>query len=146
MYLLFNCNECKFNNSLELIGLFDEKHLREVIKDKVSQNSFKINTNLDLNTASIQEINANLKFGYIKFKEDNVMYLLFSCDELKSHNSMELIGLFNEKHLRAVIMFKVLENDFELEPDIDLSIAKIEEVNRSLKYAYIQKVELNKVL
>lgn len=76
------------------------------------------------------------------------MYIYFHCDEWKSRNSMSLIGVFDEEHLRLAVSEDLKRKDVELEGfhSDDEADFSIDELINNLDYAFIQRVSLNERL
>ena len=74
------------------------------------------------------------------------MYLLFSCDEWKSYNSMRIRGVFtNERELRKVLIKLFEEGEFEFNSyyyNNELSDKVYKRIKTKLKNLSILEIEM----
>lgn len=73
------------------------------------------------------------------------MYIYFHCDVWKSTDSMNLVGVFDEPHLKKVVREDLEQNRVVLdgfEPKEE-SRFTVDELIRNLDYGFIEKIDLN---
>lgn len=74
-------------------------------------------------------------------------YALFSCDQWKMKNSMNLLGVFNETQLKVAVRKMINSKDFEFESDVrEIKNMTPHEMDVHLTYGFIQPVTLNELL
>lgn len=77
----------------------------------------------------------------------NEMYVLFNCDEWKTYSSFRFVGVFDKEGLYKVIKEKIKTDDYESSLEIEaIDDCFLEDLKTNVDFAYIEKVELNKVL
>lgn len=75
-------------------------------------------------------------------------YGLFSCDEWKSHSSMNLIGVFTLTKLRKLVKERVKKGDFEFggERITEIDNMDFDSIDTMLTYGYIIELGINEEL
>ena len=71
------------------------------------------------------------------------LFVLFSCDEWKSSDSMGLVGVYDEKGLRKALKQLLKKKDVEVMNNENIDEIEVEDLNKYVTYAYIEEVELN---
>lgn len=71
------------------------------------------------------------------------LYVLFTCDEWKSRDSMWLLGVFDENKIKVALKKLLKQNDIELGTDKSIDEIEVDELNDYVTYAYIEQVDLN---
>ncbi len=71
------------------------------------------------------------------------LYVLFTCDEWKSSNSMLLVGVFDESKIKFALKKLLKQSDIELGTEKSIDEIEIDELNDYVTYAYIEQVDLN---
>lgn len=72
-------------------------------------------------------------------------YIYNSCDQWKSHDSMRLVGIFDEENLKKVIIEDVKSKEIELDDRDEKEIEEmdIRTLNGLMTYGYVERIELN---
>lgn len=66
-YALFSCNEWKERASMDLIGVFTENKIRQIIRKKIKKNDFEYGADIkEIQTGDIDHIDTLLKYGFIQ--------------------------------------------------------------------------------
>ena len=78
---------------------------------------------------------------------DQKYFVLFECDEWKSHESMRLCGVFTEKRMRELVEEKIEDGAMELQ-DVPKTIAEMTpiELDIALVYGYIEEITIDEEL
>lgn len=80
-------------------------------------------------------------------KRKRLHYILFSCDQWKSHSSKSLIGVFTAKELIRISKRKVKNGDFEFGQDIkEIEAMSVQDINTALTYGHIEECQINEIL
>ena len=76
------------------------------------------------------------------------MYIYFHCDAWKNYDSMRLVGVFDETHLRKAVRKDLNEKRVSLDPEYQERLEHLEvtELDKMLEYGYIQELTLNERL
>jgi hypothetical protein len=70
-------------------------------------------------------------------------YALFTCDQWKSRDSMQFMGVFTKNRLISII--NKGSNVFDFEEAFNKSM-DVREMNNSIAYGYIEELSINEVL
>ena len=70
-------------------------------------------------------------------------YALFTCDQWKSRDSMQFMGVFTKTRLISII--NKGSNVFDFEEALNKSM-DVREMNNSITYGYIEELSINEVL
>lgn len=77
---------------------------------------------------------------------DNNIYILYSCDNLKSPDTMSIIGIFSSfENLKTAIKEEIKEENMRLNKSINL-IKTYDDLNQWLEYGHIEAYQPNRRL
>lgn len=73
-------------------------------------------------------------------------YVLFSCDDWKSHSSMSLIGVFSRKKLEKTIRKFVKDGSMKFNRELKtLPELSVHDIEVALEFGFIQSIHLNEI-
>lgn len=83
-----------------------------------------------------------------KMLKNEEFFALFTCDEYKSHNSLDLKGVMTKEFLIDFIKKNSNSEDslFIFDNLEDIECMTIRDINTSLEFGYIEELYINEVL
>lgn len=73
-------------------------------------------------------------------------YILFNCNDWKTYDSLELVGVFTRDALIGLLKNRINIGSYKFDTDSDINDMDVAEIEKIIKYAYIQKLEINEVM
>ena len=73
LYVLFACDEWKSSDSMGLLGVFDEKKIKDALKKMLQHGDIELETSKSIDEIETERLNAYVKYAHVEQYDLNDM-------------------------------------------------------------------------